>query len=72
MPIKLKAENLKIADIKTLQKKAALFDKLVAIIQESGKNALDKDLNASLKEITHGKIFGPYRSGNELKKALRA
>ncbi len=59
MPIKIKVDNLKAIDIKTLQKKAAL-------------NALDRDLDISLKEVAQGKLFGPYRSGNELKKALRA
>lgn len=34
--------------------------------------SLENNLDISLKETTEGKIFGPYRSGNELKKALRA
>ena len=72
MPIKVKAGNLKTADIKKLQKKAALFDALAAIIEKNKKNTLDKDLKKSLKEATQGKIFGPYRSGAALKKALRA
>ena len=29
------------------------------------------DFKKALKEVTQGKIFGPYRSGKELKKALR-
>lgn len=35
MPIKVKTESLKITDLKKLQKKAALFDELMAIIENT-------------------------------------